>query len=279
MRIIFVLFMLAASLSAKSQQITWLVLDFPPYYILSGQFAGQGRDEAVIKLLHEYMPNYKFNYKTFPSSRAVHELVKTDQPYCIISLHKTPERAARILYSEQYSTIGLSTSAAIRKSTMDNSSVQNNTIVLGEFIAKNQLMLGVTAGRSYGNYLDQSIAEIAQQFVQIRPGNDTLEGLTLMLLKGRVDVILGYPSEHHYLKLKMDKDDLLSQVRLANYTQVTRGYVGCSNNAQGQENIEALNKALMSAHENKRFHEIMTRWLPEHLHPLLARLVAHQPSF
>lgn len=274
-KIILFLFIVLQSSVVFAKQITWIVIDFAPYYILSDNLEGQGRDELLIKLIQQRMPDYTFNYKVFPASRAIYELSNFNNQYCMISLYKTAERKKHIAFSDEYSTIGLSTSAALRKDVAQSLGITNSAIDLEKLVTEHGLTIGVAANRSFGNEIDALLASLPTKQVLVRPGRDTLESLTFMLLKKRVDVILGYPSEHHYHKLHVDTQDELTQVRLSIASQITAGYAGCNNNAIGKEQIAVISEALKQAHKSEQFRMAMSRWLPEQFQPQLASIFKH----
>ena len=140
---------------------------------------------------------------------------------------------------------------------------------------QHKLTVGVAANRSFGTEIDATLASLDQQQLLIRPGRDTLESLTVMLLRKRVDIILGYPSEHHYHKVKLDKQNRLTQVRLQLTSQLTKGYSGCNNNELGRQHIAAIDKALQQVHQDEQYRLAMSRWLPQQLRPKLAGIFSH----
>ncbi|GEK09449.1 transporter substrate-binding domain-containing protein [Pseudoalteromonas sp. McH1-7] len=255
---------------SHAKQITWIVIDFAPYYILADRLEGQGRDELLIQLIQQYMPDYTFNYKLYPASRAIHELSNVNNQYCVISLYKTADRQQHIAFSDEYSTIGLSTSVALRKDVAHALGVKDKAINLASLVTKHKLNVGIAANRSFGDELDTLLTNLPNKQVSIRPGRDALASLTVMLIKKRVDVILGYPSEHYYHKLHVDKLDELTQVRLDLTSQITTGFAGCSKNAKGQEDAAAISLALGNVHKDERYRLTMSRWLPEQFRPQLA---------
>ncbi len=84
--ILLFMFLFTLPASATSKTINWVVVDFAPYYILSDQFIGTGRDESVISLLEQELPSYTFNRVIFPSSRALLEVSNPNKTYCMLSL-------------------------------------------------------------------------------------------------------------------------------------------------------------------------------------------------
>ncbi len=59
---------------SEANEVTWLSYDFPPYYILTGDFEGQGRDQMLVEGIHQQLPTLTYKWKNFPTSRVVSEV-------------------------------------------------------------------------------------------------------------------------------------------------------------------------------------------------------------
>lgn len=264
----FSLLLLGAPVHAKT--INWVVADFAPYYIFNDQYAGTGRDESVISLLEQQLPAYTFKRTILPSSRTIQELTNPNYTYCMLSLYQSPHRKQHIYFSEQTSTVGLSPSVAIHKELAQRLKLDiNKPVSLQALLSKYQLALGISMSRSYGDAIDSVINNSADASIIIRPGRDTLASLTYMLKKKRIDILLGYPSEHYYLAKSMGFDDELMQLPLTEAPELSYGYIGCTNNEQGIELVNVLNAALEQVKQQPAYREVLLRWLPDNLKPLL----------
>ncbi|CAM4337979.1 TIGR02285 family protein [Pseudoalteromonas ostreae] len=264
----FLSLLISTPLHAKT--IDWIVTDFAPYYIFNDRYAGTGRDEGVIGLLEQQLPDYTFTRTIFPSSRTIPELSKPNHTYCMLSLYKSPDREQHISFSGQTSTVGLSPSIAIHKELVQHLKLNTNAPVsLKTLLNKYQLTLGISMNRSYGKTIDKVINNSADASIIIRPGQDTLASLTYMLKKKRIDVLLGYPSEHYYLAKSMGFEDELVQLPLTEASDLSYGYIGCTNTELGISQVEALNAALKKIKQQPAYHEVLLRWLPNNLKPLL----------
>ncbi|TMO56304.1 transporter substrate-binding domain-containing protein [Pseudoalteromonas aurantia] len=251
-------------INAKS--INWIRLDFAPYYILEGQLQGQGRDELLIQLLHDMMPDHTFSNSTLPASRAIHELSNANKTNCMISLYKTTNRARYIQFSEQYSTIGLSPSIALRKDIIQALNLApGQRVSLLKLLKEHKLTVGVSLNRSFGKKIDSILATLPTEQLILRPGKDPLKSLTYMLLKKRLDLIIGYPSEHYHLQTLLENGNELAQLVISETDDITRGYVGCTKNAAGLALIAEINKALAPLHDEPKYNEVMLKWLPNEL--------------
>lgn len=250
--------------------INWIVVDYPPYYILEGDFSGQGRDELVIDLVSANLVGYQFKRHVMPASRAVKAINKDDEVYCMASLYRNDERRKFIRFTDEYSTLGLSPAIAMRKTTAEKLGLDSKSPVsLTRLILNHGLTIGTTLNRSFGKEIDEIIALSPEPQVSARAGRDTLESLTYMLMKGRVDIIVGYPSEHTFLKTTMDKQDSLIQLSVLEAKAVSKGYIGCSKNTQGDETVKAINNVLNNVNQSEQFKAVMLRWLPENMAPTL----------
>ncbi|MBQ4812943.1 TIGR02285 family protein [Pseudoalteromonas luteoviolacea] len=274
---LFLLLMLIGPAKAKS--IDWIITDFPPYYMISDALEGTGRDELVINLLHDQLPEYSENKIFFPASRAIRALSDKRKTYCMLSLYKTPERQKFMYFSESYATIGLSPTLAISKQTLKalNKS-QLEKVSLKQFIEQNNLVLGVAMQRSYGARLDEIIKSIPREQVIIRPGQDALESLTNMLVKRRVDAVIGYPSEHFYIHKLTQTKAQLSQLILDDIDPLAYGYVGCTKNENGRQIIRVINQTMPGITNSQAFKTIMVKWLPSYLESKLDKLLKGKAS-
>lgn len=269
------------SFACHSKTINWLVVDFVPYYIVSGKNAGAGRDEGVIKLLEKSMEQYAFNTTFVPASRAIHELSNPLKNYCMLSLYKNKQRKQYIRFSGEFSTVGLSPSVAMHSELAKQLKLDETQLIsLQSLLSKHKLTLGVPTNRSYGMALDNVINSKHNATIINRAGRDTLMSLTYMLYKRRVDIVLGYPSEHFYLAHGMGLKNKLIQLPLLESPDLSFGYIGCNKNAKGAENISALNVALQKIKKAPEYQSTMLKWLPKNLQPLLqAQLSApHQKA-
>ncbi|WP_247671168.1 TIGR02285 family protein [Pseudoalteromonas sp. MMG005] len=252
--------------TTNANTINWIKLDFAPYYILNGELQGAGRDEQIISLLQTAMPNYQFVSDVLPASRAIHELSNPSKTRCIVSLYKTKKRQQFIQFTDHYSTIGLSPSISLRKDTIKALNLKpGQKVSLIDLLKEHKLTVGVALNRSFGKKIDTILSELPSEQLLLRPGKDPLKSLTYMLLKQRLDIIIGYPSEHYHLQTTLKDKDQLAQLIIAETNAITHGYVGCTKNSAGAQLVSHLNIALKHLYANQKFNDVMLKWLPNEL--------------
>ncbi|MFY8327541.1 TIGR02285 family protein [Pseudoalteromonas sp. ZZD1] len=267
------------SLNVQSKTINWVIVDFAPYYILNGQYAGTGRDESVISLLETQLPHYTFNRVILPSSRALQEVSNPNKTFCMLSLYQSKHRRQHISFSEESSTTGLSPSLSIHKELLSQLQIDAaDPISFSQLLNEQKLTLGISMSRSYGVEIDKIINNSADASIIIRPGRDTLASLTYMLKKKRIDILLGYPSEHFYIAKSMGYDDELTQLQLIEAAKLSDGYIGCTDTTLGNEHVNVLNEALIAVKQQQAYNEILLRWLPDNLRPILAQRLQKNAS-
>ncbi|WP_024604153.1 MULTISPECIES: transporter substrate-binding domain-containing protein [unclassified Pseudoalteromonas] len=269
---IFLTFLLFFCLSSigNARTINWLAHDFAPYYILNGQYQHQGRDESIIYLLEKQLPNITFNRMLIPSGKVIQELSNTSNNVCALSLYKNDYRKEHIYFTEESSTTGLSPSIAMHKRLAKALNIaESKEVSLLNLIQDKKLTLGISMSRSYGQEIDTLINSTPNIDLVIRPTRDSLASLTYMLNLKRIDILLGYPSEHYYLAKSMHFEENLTQRPLTESPALSYGFIGCTKNEQGAEDIAILNEQLKVIKKTQAYNDLLMRWLPEHLRPLL----------
>jgi hypothetical protein len=68
----------------------------------------------------------------------------------------------------------------------------------------------------------------------------------------------------------MGFDSELTQLQLKEASDFSYGYIGCTNTEEGKEHINVLNTALISVKQTQAYNDILLRWLPDNLRPVLA---------
>ncbi|MDN3393315.1 transporter substrate-binding domain-containing protein [Pseudoalteromonas sp. APC 3691] len=265
----FLLFFCLSSIS-NARTINWLAHDFAPYYILNGQYQHQGRDESIISLLEKQLPNITFNRMLIPSGKVIQELSNTSNNVCALSLYKNDYRKEHIYFTDESSTTGLSPSIAMHKKLAKALSIaESKEVSLLNLIQDKKLTLGVSMSRSYGQEIDILINSTPNIDLVIRPTRDSLASLTYMLNLKRIDILLGYPSEHYYLAKSMHFEENLTQRPLTESPALSYGFIGCTKNEQGAKDIAILNEQLKVIKKTQAYNDLLMRWLPEDLRPLL----------
>jgi uncharacterized protein (TIGR02285 family) len=179
-----------------------------------------------------------------------------------------------MLFTTTSSTIGLPLSIAMRLTDIKTLNIKiDKPVSFSKLLNKYKLIIGLAPNRSYGNKIDSIIKKTDPKQVIYRPGMNVLAGLTHMLVRNRIDIVLGYPDEHEYIANKLGIKGKVISLQLEESPSYSEGYIGCSLNQQGQLNINLLELALQKIHKQNNYYQLLIRWLPKHFHKKLKNIL------
>lgn len=249
-----------------AETITWLQAYFPPVTIPSGPDAGMGFYDRMTEIIIKNLPQYKHSFVTANVPRIIHE-IKNEKRGCCASLYKTTERETYTAFSIPV-VIVLPNGVIIRKKDRDLFApyiTASEEIRLSKLIKDESLMLGVAKGRKYSGGIDEIlIAHGKAANVMERMGEDVFKGLLDMLLKGRIEYLLGFPVEAQYLAQKNNRGDEIQFFPVAETeVEFTVGHVGCPDTEWGRAIIKEVDKVLLKHRATPVFLELYEDLLDE----------------
>ncbi|CAN2046443.1 TIGR02285 family protein [Candidatus Magnetomoraceae bacterium gMMP-13] len=243
--------------------VTWMEALVPPIYIHEGQNKGQGYEDVITKILQKNLTDYTHDKMLANIARMYHEF-KEEKKVCNTAFFKTPERE-KFMYFSIPSTFTLPPAIIIKKT---NVNLFGNLKTVGlEDILKTKLKLGISRDRSYGKYIDAVLEKYKKQRnVFVHSGKDVFASLLNMLLKNRLDYILGLPEEVMYRAEKFGIQDKILTIALKENENVYDswlGHVACSKNEWGKKFIEKINNILIKQRPTQAYRGAYERWLDE----------------
>ncbi len=248
------------------ETITWLHAYFPPVTIPSGPDSGSGFYDKITETIIDNLPQYKHSFVEANVPRIIHE-IRNEKRGCCASLYKTAEREKYTTFSIPV-VIVLPNGIIIRKEDQSLFSpymTDDEKLKLTELLEDENLMLGVAKGRKYSGGIDEILAANpnASNILE-RTGNDVFKGLLDMLLKDRIEYILGFPVEAQYLAQKVGRgEDILFYPVAETEVEFTVGHVGCPDNEWGRTIIKEVDKILLNNRTTPEFLEYYENWLDE----------------
>lgn len=263
------LFTSAAFAAEPLPELLWYRFDYPPAFIMSGQYKGRGYGDVRDAYLMREMT--EFNHKIAVSNIVrLFEDMQARGNVCNSSLLKTPERESFVLFSEPVAEllpVGLVTRAS-RKAEFAPFLNKRGELHLSEFIRSQKFKVAVAAKRSYGPVIDSAL----------QPGKETgsvtsyssadifASGLMQLDQRGRADATFGYAVELYWTtrRLNLNVDEYWF-VPIEGATQLVLSRVGCSRSPQGEAAIAHINKLIRSGQVAKVFEKTYLEWLPPDL--------------
>jgi uncharacterized protein (TIGR02285 family) len=254
------------SSGVKAEDIIWVGADFPPMAMSQGEYARQGYIDALYKYLKDTSPQHNFTEQVVPWARALH-MAKMGGPYCLISAFYTPERAEFLRFTEPYGyvlPIGLIVRAD-DQSKFSSFLTAGGRLKLNELLAAEDLVIGISSGRSYGPLIDNELRpRLGSDARNIYKAyqNESAKILINMLDHKRFDYMLGYPSEAVFYESPGNK---LFFYQIEGNSQLLPGRLSCSKTPATDGVFSDISKIVASQATAAVFQNAYERWLPNYL--------------
>jgi uncharacterized protein (TIGR02285 family) len=254
------------SSGVKAEDIIWVGADFPPMAMSQGEYAHQGYIDALYKYLKDTSPQHNFTEEVVPWARALH-MAKMGGPYCLISAFYTPERAEFLRFTEPYGymlPIGLIVRAD-DQSKFSSFLTAGGRLKLNELLAAEDLVIGISSGRSYGPLIDDKLRpRLGNDAKNIYKSyqNESAKILVNMLEHKRFDYMLGYPSEAVFYESPANK---LFFYQIEGNSQLLPGRLSCSKTPVTDGVFADVSKIVASQATAAVFQSAYERWLPNYL--------------
>jgi len=252
---------LASAAGQAGDHITWLHPEFPPSYIASGEYEGQGYLDRQLAVLQTMLPGFTQSVVTAPLARIWHELPRADG-YCFLGASITDERLKLALFSKRgiYTPIIQLAMRSAEAERIRPYLDANGEVELDKLKASPDLRGAYTDTATYGEAIDsfnhaQDHAVALEKVVEMRHPFTLLE-------KGRVDFIFVWPEQLTYYKHSSHSDFATISYRIAGSSDAQPYYVACSKGARGDKAIRRIDAVLA---EPKAWHEFVAplkSWFP-----------------
>lgn len=249
------LVMLHSSAMAK-EQLTWLVLHWPPLQMLEGVDKGKGKIDALMNLYRENLPQYEHKTIKMNSSRFWNDL-KAGKNICSIFSIKTEKRLQFAEFSEKaYFVMPLR--IIMKKSNIDK--LKNPESMSMKDLLRDSRFKGVfTIKRSYNTQVDDLIKKYQTniEIIPIRSAN-----IIQMLLTERTDYTIEYPFIASYLagQYQDEYTTKLGSIGIKELPGFSIGHLACTKNDWGKKVIKDFNSVLKRVKSMPEYLEIMQMW-------------------
>lgn len=243
------------------ETLTWLLRDLPPLTIFSGPQKGQGSIDRLMPLLIARMPEYDHLIMHVNRARGM-QMLRESTFTCDPTLLWTAERAKTIIYSiPTYAT--QSNGVVVRKedSSRFRPYIEEGQLDLRALLASRSIKLGIVAERSYGPVIDGILNTSPSDDVSRHYGNDAVGSLLQMQRLGRLQALISYWPEAHFLATQqsIEPTDLVFYP-IKGAPKYQFAHVGCSDTVQGREAIEVVNREMRVLRQS-RLIDLYADWL------------------
>lgn len=261
---------LLAAAPASADEITWLTMEFPPFFIHEGKERGKGIADAVTHLLQRHLTGYTHR-EELAEPATIMTRMKAGDHVCTAAYIKTAERE-RVMEFSLPDLLLPPNGVTVKRATVARLTGDPSAAVsLAKLLANQKLRVAVAVGRSYGP-LDGLLERTkSSPHVYWRHGDDIYRGLFDMLMRGSVDYVIGYPYEALYVARERGVEAQVMSLRLTELPDFTFAHVVCPRTAWGRAVIAQVNRALIVERPTREYRQAIERWLDEGLQAELRR--------
>lgn len=237
-----------AAFAAEPDPLAWCQFDLPPMWITDGPNAGQGVVDGHVGFLVKKLPEYQHRQQLSNIARTQADIRAGAHVVCG-GLQRNAEREAYMLFSEPF-LITLPPRLILPRSKLAQLKPWLNSageLRLSEAIQNSSLMLGISSGRSYGRAVDEQLAAFkGHPRILKRPAADDVgEGLVRMMMLGRLDMAIAFPSEERlYHEVYRAPGDALVHVAIEGMPRYIPVYFVAPQNDWGRQFIVRVNGLL-----------------------------------
>ena len=251
--------LLSLAAPAAADEITWLGMEFPPFYIAEGPDRGQGIADAVTRRLRTHLTGWTHRDEVAEPA-AIMARMKAGDRVCSAAYIRTPEREKVLAFSSPDLILPPNGVTILREDLARFGG--GGTVSLARLLDDRQLKVAVAVGRSYGPALDALLERHkGSPHVYWRRGDDIYRSLFEMLAKGSVDYVIGYPYEALYMARQRGLGDRIVNLPLLEAPEYTFAHVVCPKNEWGQRVVAAVDEALAVERPRPEYRQAIERWL------------------
>jgi uncharacterized protein (TIGR02285 family) len=251
----------AAPRPAAADEITWLTMEFPPFFIHEGSDKGQGIADGVTHILARHLKGHTHREELAEPATVMTRL-KAGDHVCHAAYIKTADRQRVLEFSQPDLILPPNGVTTRRENVVRLTGGAAGPVSLAKLLQNHDLKLAVAVGRSYGPALDTLLERTrGSAHVYWRHGEDIYKSLFEMLMKGSVDYLVGYPYEARYVARLRGVEDQVVTLPLVEMPDYTLAHVVCPKTPWGRGVVAEVNRALAVERPRPEYRQAIERWL------------------
>lgn len=240
-------------------EITWLTMEFPPFFIHRGDQAGKGIADGVMRVLEDRMPGWRHHQQVANTAQIVAR-IRAGERVCSAAYIRTPQRERFMEFSVPDLMLPPN-GITIRRSDLDDFG-GGGPVSLTRLLDDGELRLGLAQGRSYGKEIDAILERHRQsRHVYSRLGDDIYQTLFDMLLRDGVDYIVGYPYEAEFHARLRGREDEVVSLQVRENPEMIFAHVVCPRNEWGRRVIAEIDEILEEVRPTPEYRALVEDWL------------------
>ena len=265
----------AAPCAWAKDSITWGITDWPPVYILPGDavpqdLMHQGWPDHTIDALTQALPEFEHRRVLMNADRLT-SMMDAGEHVCYATIILTPMRDKTRYFT--YANFSEPRSLIVPAALVPKLTLKDGAVVLSALLQDSRFKGLLVSQRSYGMALDAVLHDARAGAITRVNSPDMGRNLLHMLLAGRMDYTIEYPSSLDYRRRLDPRFNALDALPIAEDTNLTWDGVACPHNEWGKAVIEKIDAALPALVADPAYRAARMRWLSPALRDRLARQI------
>ncbi|MDF2176860.1 transporter substrate-binding domain-containing protein [Aliiglaciecola sp. CAU 1673] len=233
--------------------LTWGVVNYPPFDITHGPYAGEGVNDRVRAFLQERMSGYEHAEVVAPLPRVLQE-IHQGKPWCTVSFFDNPQRREIGLMSRPV-MFHLPHSILVRRDKAEQLSLSGDPISLASLLNEKVFTTSTLRQAAYGENIDKVLAGAPSLYAY----GDPAQGIQ-MLLAGRIDFLVEKRLPGFYMAMEEGKLEELVALPFAESGPIGIGRILCPHSKWGEEVIGLIDTILAKNVSSQAYRSIIEAW-------------------
>ncbi len=245
----------------------WFHSDFPPYFIQSGPYKGQGTGDQVETFIMQALPGFEHRVSSANTARR-QEAIRNGMLVCSSAILRTPQREQYMVFSEAYAHIlsnGVTTLRS-RREALEPFLNARGEVRLAALLESKDFVLTAASGRSYGALVDAALEAGEARGKVRRFASPDIFASGLMELRNNTNThgLLGYAIELNWNLMRFGLPDReFTFLPIEGEAALVPAHVGCTRTAEGERVIAAVNGLIRAGSLPEVARRTYAAWLPE----------------
>lgn len=244
--------------------IQWIVNDFPPFLVLSGEgmmvdiSQAKGPFASIYQEIERALPGYSHRFVRVSFTRA-EKLFSGQGGYCTVLLQKTKEREKFLIFGDELARafpVGLVVHTKGTPGIRDD----QKDVDLKELLATGKFRLGVIQSRAYTQQIDDILSHSGHATKIV--GDSAMGNLFLMLEKKRVNGVLAYALEKTDYERNNIAVPALKFLNVKNMPNHISVWASCEKSLRGEQILKDLTRAVREKNVKGKIYKYFMQELP-----------------
>lgn len=238
--------------SYAKEPLTWMVLDWPPWFMLQEE-TGMGQFNHILKEAQEGLPQYDHINEEMNWSRFWYEVENNNM--CYVFGVKSSKREDLVYFSKPHAII-LPNAIIMKKEDIEKLG-NPATYSISALMQDSRFNGLIEKKRSFTQPIDTVLSTHKGESNLTRVEKNS-ESLIKMLIAGRIDYTIEYPivASYHTKKQKIDTDTLGS-IPISEMAPFSYVYMACTKNEWGNTIIDEWNEILRRLKSTEKYRKII----------------------